>query len=171
MTSQVVPERNGIVIYYTRYGNTEKIARSFEIWLKQVGIQTDCVNAKETSLESLKEFDLIAVGAPTEKITASKSIKEFLEKLKSIDLSGKCGFAFDTRLPFPLSGSAAKYIEKELKHMGLLITAQHSSAIVSNQKEAEGGIQLKEGEEKRFEQVGLQVGTAFLASRKEVIPA
>jgi flavodoxin len=104
------------VIFDTRYGNTERIARSFETGLKEAGVQTVCTNAKEANLESLKEYDLIAVGAPTEKITASESIKEFLEKLKNTtDLSGMFGFAFDTKLSYPLTGSAAKYIEKELK--------------------------------------------------------
>ena len=167
---RIARPKRGMVIFDSRYGNTEKIAKSFEAGLKQAGVETVCINAKEASLESLKEYDLIAVGAPTEKITASKSIKEFLEKLGNINLSGKFGFAFDTRLPFPLSGSGAKFIEKELKNSGLEIIVPRASATVVSVKEAEGGIRLKEGEEKKFEQIGLQVGTALVA-RAEVIPA
>jgi len=111
----------------------------------------------------LKEYDLICVGAPTEWLTASKPIKEFLGKLKKTDLSGKYGFAFDTRLSAPLSGSAAKFIEKELKDLGLQIIVPRESAIVFSVKKEEGGVRLKEGEEKRFEQVGTQVGIALTA--------
>ena len=151
------------VIFGTRYGNTEKIARSFETGLKETGIQTVCVNAEDMAVESLKQYDLICVGAPTEAFTAYKPMKEFLGKLKSIDLSGKHGFAFDTRLGAPLSGSATKFIEKELKNLGLQIIAPRESAIVFGVKKEEGGARLKEGEEKRFEQIGTQVGTALAA--------
>ena len=151
------------VIFDTRYGNTEKIAKSFETGLKEAGIQTVCVNAKDVAVDSLKEYDLICVGAPTEWLTASKQIKEFLGKLRSVDLSGKYGFAFDTRLGAPLSGSAAKFIEKELKHLGLQIIAPRESAVVFGVKKEEGSMRLKEGEEKKFEQAGTQVGTALAA--------
>jgi flavodoxin len=87
-----------IVIFDTRYGNTGKIAKSFETGLKEAGIQTVCVNAKDVAVESLKEYDLICIGAPTEAFSASKPMKQFLGRLKTIDLSGKHGFAFDTKL-------------------------------------------------------------------------
>ncbi|MCL5067364.1 MAG: flavodoxin family protein [Thaumarchaeota archaeon] len=160
--------RRGIVIFDSRYGNTEKIARSLEAGLNQAGVETICVREKEVKLESLKQYDLIAVGAPTEKITASKTIKEFLGKLKNVNLSGRFGFAFDTRFGFPLSGSAARFIEKELKRTGLVMVVPRSSALVVSVKEVEGGVKLKDGEEKRFEQFGRHVGTA-LAARGNVI--
>ena len=149
------------VIYDTRYGNTERIARSFETGLKQAGLQTVCVNAKDVAIDSLNQCDLICVGGPTEAFSASKPMKEFLGKLKSVDLSGKHGFAFETKLDWRLSGSAAKFIEKELNNLGLEVIAPHESAIVVTSKErgAISAARLKEGEEKRFEQIGLQVGT------------
>jgi flavodoxin len=151
------------IIFDTRYGNTEKIAKSFETGLKEAGAQTVCVNAKDVPIDSLKQYDLICVGAPTEWLSASKPMKEFLGKLKSTDLSGKHGFAFDTKFNAPLSGSAAKFIEKELKNLGLQIIAPRKSALVLGVKKEEGGARLKEGEEKRFEQIGTQVGTALAA--------
>jgi len=153
------------VIFDTRYGNTEKIARSFETGLKEAGVQTVCVNARDVVVDSLKQYDLICVGAPTEGFTASKPMKELLANLKSNDLSGKYGFAFDTKLDWRLSGSAAKFIEKELNNLGLQVIAPRESAIVFTLKErgAITGARLKEGEEKRFEQVGTQVGTALTA--------
>jgi flavodoxin len=153
------------IIFDTRYGNTEKIAKSFETGLKEAGIQSLCVNVRDMVIDSLKEYDLICVGGPTEGFTASKPTKEFLGKLKSVDLSGKCGFAFDTKLDWRFSGSAAKFIEKELSDLGLRIVAPRESALVSALKEAGTitGARLNEGEEKRFEQVGLQVGTALAA--------
>ena len=159
------------MIFDTRYGNTEKIAKSLETGLKKAGIETVCVNAKDVAVDSLKQYDLICVGAPTEAFTASKPMKEFLGKLKSIDLSGKYGFAFDTKLDWRFSGSAAKFIEKELNNLGLQIIAPRESAIVFSLKETGEitGARLKEGEEERFEQIGLQVGTMTAQSGGQTV--
>jgi flavodoxin len=154
------------ITFDTRYGNTEKIAKSFEAGLHQAGIETVCVNAKDLTFDSLGQYDLICVGAPTEWHTASKPMKAFLRNLKGVDLSGRCGFAFDTRFAAPLSGSAAKLIEKELKDRGSLIIAPRESAIVAGGKG--GAMLLKEGEEERFKQIGARVGSTLAAKRSMV---
>jgi len=149
-----------IIIYHTRYGNTERIAKSLEVGLKEAaGIQdVVCINARDVvSVDTLKEYDIICIGAPTEGFTAPKPIKQFLGNMKGVNLDGKYGFAFDTRLSSHFSGSAAKYIEKELKSQGLQIILLHESAIVFALKDS---ARLNEGEDKRFEQVGLQLGIA-----------
>jgi len=164
-----------IIIYHTRFGNTEKIAKSLEIGLKKAsGIQdVVCTNVREVVAvdNSLKEYDLICIGAPTEGFSAPEPIKDFLEKLKRVNLAGKYGFAFDTKVDSRLSGSAAKFIEKELKSQGLQIVAQRESAIVFALKEMGTitGARLKEGEDKRFEQVGLQLGTASVQRRSKIL--
>jgi hypothetical protein len=100
-------------------------------------------------------------------------MKEFLGKLEAVDLAGKYGFAFDTKLDSRLSGSAAKHIEKELASRGLAILAPRESAIVFSTKEkgdAAGGVRLREGEEERFAKIGAQLGRA-LAARASAAPA
>ena len=77
-----------IVIFDSRFGNTEKIAKSFERGLAGSGIGTKCVNAKEVSAASLKDYDLVAVGGPTEWLSASKPMKIFLDNLRTVDLRG-----------------------------------------------------------------------------------
>jgi flavorubredoxin len=156
-------DMKAIIIYHTRYGNTERIAKSLEIGLKKASDIEDvlCSNVRDIVLSatdnSLKEYDIICIGAPTEGFSAPKPIKQFLGKMKGVNLAGKYGFAFDTRLSSHFSGSAAKYIEKELKSQGLQIIPPLESAIVFTLKD---GARLKEGEDKRFEQVGLQLGIA-----------
>ena len=157
------------MIFDTRYGNTEKIAKSFEAGLQRAGVETACINAWSVTVDgSLAQYDLICIGAPTEWHTASKPMKAFLRNLKGIDLSGRYGFAFDTRFAAPLSGSAAKLIEKELKDRGVLIIASRESAIVARAKG--GAMLLKEGEEERFKEVGVRVGTT-LAAKGSTVPA
>ena len=163
------------MIFDSRYGNTERVAKAFEAGLKRAGVQTFVVNAKEVNPQTIQEYDLIAVGAPTEKFTASESIKEFLARLEGMHFSGKFGFAFDTRFSTRLAGSAAKYIEKKQSKLGLEIILERASAIVVSQKEKQGGIMLKDSEENRLEEIGFQVGTAFLKAislrKKEAVPA
>jgi flavorubredoxin len=163
-----------IVIYHTRFGNTERIAKSLASGLKEPssGIQdVVCTNLRDIIVavdNSLKEYDIFCIGAPTEGFSAPKPVKEFLRKLKGVNIDGKYGFAFDTKVDFRLSGSAAKSIEKELKSLGLQIIASHESAIVFTSKDggAITGARLKEGEDKRFKQIGLQLVSALSATRK-----
>lgn len=163
-----VGAKRAVVIFDTRYGNTEKIARWFESGLQSTGIETMCADTKEVNVESLKGYDLICVGAPTEWHTSSKPMKEFLKKLESVDISGKYGFAFDTKLDRMFSGSAANFIEKRMKHLGLKIIEAGKSATVFLEEGRVGDAWLKEGEEKRFEQIGRQVGADLLARAKSI---
>jgi flavorubredoxin len=164
-----------IIIYHTRFGNTERIAKSIEMGLKEASGPQDvvCINVTDVMavIDSIKEYDLICVGAPTEGFTAPKPIKQFLRKIKSIDLSGKYGFAFDTKVESRLAGSAAKFIEKELTSQGLKLISARRSAIVYPVKEMGSiiGARLKEGEDKTFEQVGLELGAACMRINRNVL--
>ncbi|HEV2226312.1 MAG TPA: flavodoxin domain-containing protein [Nitrososphaerales archaeon] len=158
------------VVFDTRYGNTERIAKSVASGLKEAGIEAACIQAKDLTSSSLKQYDLICAGAPTEWLTASKPMKRFLEGLHGEVLSGKYGFAFDTKLGRPLSGSASGYIEKELGKVGLEIIARRESAIVYGTGGSMSGMRLIDGEEQRFEAIGREVG-AVLTARVEKIQA
>jgi flavodoxin len=153
------------VIYDSRFGNTEKIAKSLESGLKEVGIETECVKSTDADAGGLRQFDLICVGGPTEAFGASKPTKEFVRGLKGYALSGKFGFAFDTKLDWRFSGSAAKFIEKALKDLGLRIVSPRESARVVTVKSRGQviGATLIEGEEQRFQRLGKQVGSALAA--------
>ena len=154
--------RHGIVIFDSKYGNTEKIAKSLAGGLVRAGVETVCTNANDVKLESLTEFDIIAVGGPTQMFTASKPIKDFLLKLEEIqDLKGRFGFAFDTRFGNRLAGSAAKFIEKRLETIGLNIIKQRQSAIV---EKTEGP--LEEGEMEAFERIGYEIGNSISEEAK-----
>jgi flavodoxin len=158
------------VIFASRFGNTEKIARAIESGIREAGIQTECFNSTDATIDSLKDFDLVCVGAPTEAFTASRPMKDFLGKLKGADFSGKYGFVFDTKVESRLSGAAGKSIEKELMNLGLRVVAPRESAIVSTSRDRTGitCATLKGGEEQRFEQIGKQIGAIVLASPKPV---
>jgi len=150
------------VIYGSRYGNTEKIAKSLGAGLAAAGIETTCVNQTDARMEELTQYDLICFGTPTEMFSAYKPTKELLDRWSG-DLPGKFGFAFDTKVDSRFSGSAAKLIEKELAKHGLKIIAPRESAIVLTEKGINGA-HLKEGEEARFEQIGRELGVKLTAA-------
>jgi flavodoxin len=165
------------VIFDTRYGNTEKIARALEAGLGKAGIQTVCVNVKDVDIGSLNQYDLICVGGPTQYRTASETMQSFLKSLRRADLAGRAAFAFGTRRGSPLAGSAARCIEEALIKQGMKIASQRASATMVSpeperrKEEFENEDQwkewkhkserLQEGEERRFEQTGIQIGRSL----------
>jgi menaquinone-dependent protoporphyrinogen IX oxidase len=120
-----------LVAYGTRFGNTERIAESLAAGMRKTrGVAVDCLYIGEVSIESFGRYDFLAIGGPTEKMSASKPMKEFLEQIPATALHGKRGFAFDTRFDVLLSGSAARFIEKFLESLGVEIVRPHASAFV-----------------------------------------
>ena len=150
----------GIVLFDTLFGNTERVASRLAAGLQETGIDAEYLNIKGVAPDRLIGYDLIVLGAPTQYHSASKPMKDFLEQLKTVNLRGKYGSAFDTKFGYPLSGSAAKFIEKKLKDLGLEIIHPRSSAIVIGQKAAVkvGDAMLKQGTEEIFEKVGKELG-------------
>jgi flavorubredoxin len=144
--------KKAAVIYDTKFGNTEKIARALSEGMSKEGLLVDCLKTDAVDPSKLGEYDMLAVGAPTQAFRISAPMKEFLRKLENVDLRGKKGFAFDTRLKSRLAGSAANGIEKKLKELGLTIVRDYASAIVAGM---EGP--LEENAEKRFEQIGSEI--------------
>jgi flavodoxin len=158
------------VLFSTRFGTTEKIAKALESGLREAGLKTLCASIEVTAPESLKEYDLVCVGGPTEIFSASKKVKNFLDSARRVDLEGKFGFAFDTKYDSRMSGSAAKYIEHALDDQGLHVIEPRESAIVTSQKEGGKivGALLKEGEEGRFERIGFHVGRAIAEASAKI---
>jgi flavorubredoxin len=148
--------KKAVVICDSTFGNTERIARAFAQGMAKQGIKVDCVRVDEVVVDKLVEYDFLAIGGPTHRLGISEPMKEFLEELKTIDISGKKGFCFDTRVQscfnrFDLN-SAAKRIEKRMKKMKVKMIKPRKSAIVQGR---EGP--LEEGMEKMFEQIGGEV--------------
>jgi len=152
--------KRAIVIYDTKFGNTEKIAGALARGMEKQGVKVDCVKADEVDVDKLVEYDFLAIGGPTHAFRVSKPMKDFLEKLRSVDLRGKKAFAFDTKLKGWWTGSAGKGIEKALKGLGMTIVKPRSSAIVTGSKGP-----LKEGMEEMFEQIGSEIAKSIQLKR------
>ena len=174
-----------IVIFDSRYGNTEKIASDIAKGLQQNQIEVICCKTIEVDVEKLGNYNLIAIGGPTEMHRASAPMRVFLSELKHVDLKGKYGFAFDTKLSSRWAGDASDSIEHALKATGARILMPRTSAFVNRPpkeelqpvgettdetreekkaRKSEGkeikraAAILEEGMEGKFEQIGLELG-------------
>jgi flavorubredoxin len=142
-----------LVVYDSVYGNTEKIAKALAVGLESGGVDVDVVKVDAVKFDELGKVDLLCVGSPVHGWSMSKPVKEFLERLKSVQgLSGKKAFAFDTKMKIRLAGSARGKIERKLKGLGLTIAKPGESATV---KGREGP--LEENAEGTFKQIGAEL--------------
>ena len=150
----------GAIVYDSNYGNTEKIAQALTKGLATNGGEIHCQKIDRVNVKTLEDYDFIAVGGPTHMIRPSEAMKEFLERLETIDFRGKKGFAFDTRNPSRMNGrswmmlenSAARVIENRLKRMKVDVVRSRRSALVEGR---EGP--LHEGMEETFAKIGMEI--------------
>ncbi len=143
-----------LVVYDSVYGNTEKAARALGKGLEDGRVDVDCLRVDAVKFDELSGYDLLAAGSPVHAWSATKPMKGFLERLKSVEgLSGKKAFAFDTKMSRNrLAGSAGGKIEGKLKSLGLTIVRPHASAVVKGRAGP-----LEEGAEETFKQLGAEL--------------
>lgn len=135
-----------LIAYGTRFGNTQRIAEALAAGMRRVpGLTVECRYIDDVPVESLGRYDFLAIGGPTEIMSASKPMKEFLAKFPANVLPGKRGFAFDTRLEGRMSGSAGKFIERSLERLGVKIVRPHASALVRGMNKEERAVHGNEG--------------------------
>lgn len=100
-----------VVIYDSKYGNTEKIARAIS---ESIGAQVRLVGGAQPA--DLNEFDLLIIGSPTHGGFPSEGIHNLLKTISSLE--GIDTAAFDTRTKTTIFGYAAPKIAKNLKKKG-----------------------------------------------------
>ena len=79
-----------LVVYYSKSGNTEKVARAIA-----TGLGTQAKSIKEVTPAELKNYDLICFGTPVHRASPSEEITGFISQLP--DLSGKKAAVFCTK--------------------------------------------------------------------------
>jgi len=128
--------------------NTEKVAKAMSEVLEEKGFEVDSLYVKDVEPASVRNYDCILAGSPTQWHKATKPIMQFLDKFTKDEFSGKSAAAFDTQIQVPLSGNAAKGIEKKLKKMGFKIVMPPLVTYIVSKKNVEGKneVHLKEGE-------------------------
>jgi flavorubredoxin len=103
-----------LILYYSRTGNTEKMANAVAEGVKLIqGVEVE-LNYYVTP-EALGNFDAILIGTPTYHHDMTIDMKKLFEEAaaKSIDLKGKLGAAFGS---YGWSGEAPKLVIEIMKN-------------------------------------------------------
>jgi len=87
-----------LVCYYTRTGNTEKMALRVAAGLKAQGLEVDLRKAEAVSPVDLTAYDCLVFGSPTYYGTIAWPLKKLLDESIKVHrkLKGKVGGAFSS---------------------------------------------------------------------------
>ncbi len=89
---------NGLVIYYSRSGNTKQMAKTIADAMNEANLPTKCKSVTDTSLDDLQSADAIVVGSPTYYGRLAAPIAQFFDEsvTRHGKLDGKVGAAFSS---------------------------------------------------------------------------
>lgn len=111
---------NTLVIYFSKYGNTQKVAETIGKKCQTNG------NTRVLSLDDVKPVDLIDVdlvimGSPTHRMNLPEAARGIFDQLPKRILKGKSFAAFDTSYKmneFLKRFTAAKKLARKLRKLG-----------------------------------------------------
>ena len=83
-----------IIIYETRSGNTEMMAKAIETGLKKAGVEVELKKGARANADDIKDVDAVVLGSPTYVRALITAMKTFLFEMEKADLKGKVGAAF-----------------------------------------------------------------------------
>ena len=152
-----------VVIYDSKFGNTEKIAQAIGRGLGALGDVRVMSTGEATPDE---RPDLLLLGGPTQKRGASPGLRRFMEALPAA-LHGVPAAAFDTRYRGAtwLMGSAAAEAAKVIRRAGGDLVAEPESFFMVRKGPMERQT-LEPGEIERAEQWAAAVAAAAERGRQ-----
>jgi NAD(P)H dehydrogenase (quinone) len=88
----------GIVVYYSRTGNTKEMAEIIAKAMNDAGLQTDCKSVDRVKANDLLGYDAIVIGSPTYYGHMAGTIKELIDEAVTFHgkLDGKIGASFSS---------------------------------------------------------------------------
>jgi len=87
-----------LIVYYSKSGNTRKLAQAVAAGVKASGAGCDCKPVARAKVADLLRYDAIILGSPTYYGQMAAEMKQFIDKSVRIHgrLAGKVGGAFTT---------------------------------------------------------------------------
>lgn len=86
-----------LIVYYTKYGNTEKVAKLIAEGITSTeGNEVIVKNVKDINLKKDDSYDLILIGSPVHFGKHVASVKKFIDKLPKAQLKVNAYSVFDT---------------------------------------------------------------------------
>ena len=71
--------KKALVTYYSKSGNTRKMAELISEYVRSQGIETDLVPVEELSIDSLPSYDGYIIGSPNYFGTMAWQVKKFID--------------------------------------------------------------------------------------------
>ena len=103
-----------IVVYESKYGNTKLVAEEIVAGMKQAsGADFAIIDVKQADCDDIISADAILIGSPNHWGKATKSIRQFIDKLGEINLNRIPVAVFDTYISRDFE-KAVKSMEKQL---------------------------------------------------------
>ena len=89
---------SGLVIYYSRSGNTKQMAKTIAEAMNEANLPTKCKSVTDTTLDDLQSADAIVVGSPTYYGRMAGPIAQFFDEsvTRHGKFDGKAGAAFSS---------------------------------------------------------------------------
>ncbi len=86
----------GIVLYYSRSGNTKEMAETIAKAMTDAGLNTECTPIDKVHPDDLPEYDAVVIGSPCYYGQMAGPVKQFIDELvgRHGQLNGKVGGAF-----------------------------------------------------------------------------
>lgn len=111
---------NALVVYFSRFGNTQKVAETLAEEFQAIG-SARTLSTDQLTANQLQGVDLLVVGTPTHKMNLPETVRPVLEQLPRRVLRGVPIAAFDTS--YEMSAllarfSAAKKLNRKLRKLG-----------------------------------------------------
>ena len=87
-----------LIVYYSRTGNTERMANIIANGIKEKNVDVECKKVEDTDPKEMLEVDGIVIGSPTYYGIMAAEIKKFIDDSVKYHgkLEGKVGGAFSS---------------------------------------------------------------------------
>jgi flavodoxin len=124
-----------LVIYHSKYGNTERVARAIADGLGERG-EARAMTVREVRHTDLERAQLVVLGAPTQFGGMPLSMRGFMRRMGSEGWFARPVVVFDTRFHQDVekSGSAATVLDGRLRELGALGVVPPESFFVTGMK-------------------------------------
>jgi flavorubredoxin len=142
-----------VLVYDSKYGNTERIAQAIAKGLAEAGLtEVRVLWAVKACEDDFHDADLWIIGSPTRWGGPTFKIRTLLSNAIKYEGKGRRAAVFDTRFDKVHSGSSER-LKAVLEKGGLTLVTDPESFLVTGTSGP-----LKEGEESRAELYGKLIG-------------
>jgi flavodoxin len=132
--------KKALVVYWSKTGNTEKVALAIKEGLEAAGVEVDVKKPKEAADVDYFDYDLVCIGSPSYQFHPVEPITDFLKskltsyrkqgrvKVAAPKVPGKNALIFCT-YSGPHTGideatPAGKYMRQFFEHLGFTVIAE-----------------------------------------------